>query len=295
MAEGEKYRFGFVPVVGGTNVGKSTLVNTLVGEKICATSPKPNTTRNRINGIFTDSEAQIVFTDTPGIVRPVGELRKRMAAASLGCLEGRTILAVTDASKPFGRGEVKAIEQSSQPVIVALNKIDISSEKAVLEAIQASTKFGGKISDIVPVSALRKKGTGRLLQVLKNALPEGEKMFPEGNSTDQPEKFLAAEFVREKIFRLTHGEIPYMAAVVVREMRPGKGKTIYIMADVLLEKETHRKIVIGSRGGMIKKIGSYARKDLEIFLTTKVFLDLNVLVKPGWSKDNPFPDGIYGV
>ncbi len=289
----ENYKAGFVSVVGGPNVGKSTLVNALVGQKICATSRKPNTTRNRINGIFTDPEAQIVFMDTPGIVRPVGELREKMVSAALGTLGEGITLAVTDASAPFRRGEVKAIEESPRPAIVALNKTDLVSRKATLEAMEKSAGFKDKISDIVPISALKDKGLDRLVEVLKKYLPEGKKIFPEQIFTDQPEKFVAAEFVREKIFRLTRGEVPYESAVVVRELRDGKGGTVYIRADVFLEKEGHRKILIGSGGGMIKKIGSHARGDIEKILGAKVFLELNVLVKPGWSKDRGFIDEIY--
>lgn len=294
MSDGKKYRFGFVSVVGGTNVGKSTLVNTFAGRKICATSPKPNTTRNRINGIYTDSEAQIVFTDTPGIVRQKGELYKKMTTSALGALERGITLAVTDALSPFGAGEVKVIEDSSRPVIVALNKTDIAGRQAVLEAMKKSEEFGGGIAEIVPVSALKKTGTEHLLEVLKKSLPEGEKQFPDDNGTDAMKESVAAEFVREKIFRLTHGEVPYESAVVVREMRSGKGKGLYINAEVFLEKEAHRKIVIGKGGAMLKKIGARARNDIEKFLGTKVFLELNVLVKPGWSEDREFIEEIYG-
>ncbi len=269
--EQKKYKAGFVSVVGGTNVGKSTLVNALVGQKICATSSKPNTTRNRIKGILTDSASQIVFVDTPGIIRPSGELRKKMAAAALRTLGEGITLAVTDATAPFRGGEVKAIKESPRPAIVALNKTDIAGRSKTLEAIEKSVGFGDKISDIVPISALKGKGLDRLLEVLRKTLPEGEKIFPENSLTDQPEKFLAAEFVREKIFRLTHGEVPYESAVAVRQMRDGKGGTVYIRADVFLEKERHRKIVLGSGGSMIKKIGSRARSDIEEFLGTKVF------------------------
>lgn len=293
--DGKKYKFGFVSVVGGTNVGKSTLVNTLVGRKVCATSPKPNTTRSRINGIFTDSEAQIVFTDTPGIVRPVGRLRQRMTAEGLSALENGVTLVVTDATSPFGGGEVKAISESSRPVTVAINKTDIAGAKAVLETIKAGEKFGDKIAELVPVSALKDDGMDTLLRVLKKYLPEGGKKFPEGETTDQTEKFAASEFVREKIFRLTHGEVPYESAVAVREIRRGRGgKGLYINAEVFLEKESHRKIVLGKNGAMIKKIGSRAREDIEEFLGTKVFLELKVLVKPGWSKDGEFLDEMYG-
>ncbi len=292
MENHKKYKFGFVSVVGGTNVGKSTLVNALVRTKICASSPKPNTTRNRINGILTDDEAQIVFTDTPGIARPLGELGKKMASSALSSLERELNLVVTDASAPFGGGEVKAIKESSRPVVVALNKIDIVSRKSLLQTMEGSAKFGAKIAEIVPVSALKGKGMDSLIQIIKKILPQGKKLFPSDSSTDQMEKFVAAEFVREKIFRLTHGEVPYQSAVVVREMR--SGKTFYIKAEVFIEKESHRKIVIGKGGGMLKKIGSRARSDIENFLGKKVFLELEVLVKSGWSKDREFLEELYG-
>lgn len=270
------FRAGFVAVVGSPNVGKSTLVNALVGRKICATSPKPNTTRNRINGIFTDSEAQIVFVDTPGIVRPVGSARAKMAASALGAIGDAVTLAVTDASLPFRRGEVQAIEKSRRPAVVALNKTDTVPEGAVLEGLKKSVRFGEKIAEIVPVSALKRRGLDRLLGVLKKHLPEGEKFFPEQVFTDQPEQFAVAEFIREKVFRLARREVPYGCEVSVRRMRDGKGGTVYINAEISVEREAHGKIVVGKGGAMIKKIGMRARDDIETFLGTKVFLELEV-------------------
>lgn len=295
MSNRTAYRFGFVPVVGGPNVGKSTLVNALIGRKVCATSPKPNTTRGRIRGVLTDSEAQIAFIDTPGMARASGEMGKKMNAAALGALGEEVTLVVTDAGKPFGKGERTAIDGASNPVVVALNKTDAVSESVVLEAIEASAVFGEKISDIVPVSALKRRGTNTLLRVLKAALPEGEKMFPEKEADDGMEMFVAAEFVREKVFRLTHGEVPYGCAVAVREMARRKNRTVYISADVFVEKESHRKILIGGNGAMIKKIGSRARADIEEFLGTKVFLNLQIVVKPGWGTDGEFVRETYGI
>lgn len=289
------HKFGFVSVVGGTNVGKSTLVNALVGSKVCATSPKPNTTRSRIRGVLTAPDAQIAFTDTPGIVRASGDMLRRMNAAALGAVgDGRTLV-VTDAAAPFGRGEERAIDQSPRPVIVALNKTDTVGEAQTLEAIGAAARFGEKISDIVPVSALKGRGLNRLLEVIKGALPAGERMLPDKPSGDGAEMFTAAEFVREKVFRLTRGEVPYGCAVAVREMSRRKNRTVYIRAEVFVEKEAHRKIVIGKDGRMIKKVGSRARADMEKFLGGNVFLDLQVVVKPGWSKDGGFLEETYGV
>lgn len=294
---GEKtHKFGFVSVVGGANVGKSTLVNALVGSKVCAVSPKPNTTRSRIRGVLTAADAQIAFTDTPGIVRASGGMLKRMNAAALGAVEDGRTLVVTDAARPFGKGEERAIEGSSRPVIVALNKTDTVGEAEVFEAIGAAARFGEKVSDIVPVSALRERGLGRLLEVIKGALPAGERMLPGKPSGDGAEMFTAAEFVREKVFRLTRGEVPYGCAVAVREMSRRKNRTVvYIRAEVFVEKEGHRKIVIGKDGRMIKKIGSRARADMEKFLDANVFLDLKVVVKPGWSKDARFLEEVYGI
>ena len=295
MSGENTHKFGFVSVVGGANVGKSTLVNALVGSKVCAVSPKPNTTRSRIRGVLTAPDAQIAFTDTPGIVRASGGMLKRMNAAALGAVgDGRTLV-VTDAAHPFAKGEERAIEGSSRPVIVALNKTDTVGEAETFEAIGAAARFGEKISDIVPVSALKERGLGRLLEVIKGALPAGERMLPDKPSGDGAEMFTAAEFVREKVFRLTRGEVPYGCAVAVREMSRRKNGTVYIRAEVFVEKDGHRKIVIGKEGRMIKKIGSRARADMEKFLDAKVFLDLKVVVKPGWSKDGRFLEEIYGI
>lgn len=295
MSGKNAYKFGFITVAGGANVGKSTLVNALVGSKVCATSPKPGTTRSRITGVLTGADAQIAFVDTPGIARAHGEMAKRMNASALGAFGDGPALVVTDARRPFGEGEKKAIAGSSRPVIVALNKTDTVGEAQTLEAIEAGNRYGEKISDIVPVSALKKRGLDRLLGVIKNALPEGEKMLPDKPSGDGAEMFTAAEFVREKVFRLTRGEVPYGCAVAVREMSRRKNGATYIMAEVFVEKEAHRKIVIGKGGGMIKKIGSRARADIEGFLGGGVFLDLKVVVKPGWSKDAGFVEELYGV
>ncbi len=297
MNDGKKFHSGFISVTGRPNVGKSTLINALVGEKIAAVSDKPNTTRNKILGIKTTDSAQMIFLDTPGIHRARGRLGKAMVQTAVAASqEADVILMMVEVDNPFGRGDRFIIEKLPKPAILVINKIDKIKKKDILTIIELSREFEGKFSEIIPISAKNSDGTIELVNVIEGHLPEGPKYFPEDMYTDQPEKFLAAELIREKIFSLTQKEIPYSTAVVIEEFRdvPEK-KLVTIAAVVYVERKNHKGIIIGKNGGMLKEIGSLARVDIERILGTKVFLELWVKVSDKWTeRDNLISEFGYG-
>jgi len=285
MPDKKNFRSGFIAVVGRPNVGKSTLVNRIVGEKVSAVSDKPNTTRNRISGIRTLNDAQLIFLDTPGIHKARGALGRNMVQTAYGALgECDLILLVTDVVKPFGRGDIRIIENLPAPAVLVINKIDRIKKPEILRIIDQANRFSNSIREIVPVSALKNDGIEELIRVVKNLLPEGEKLFPDEMYTDQPERFLVAEIVREKIFNLTHQEIPYKTAVSIEQFKENSEKNlISIHAVVFVERGSHKSIIIGKNGSMLKEVGTRARKEIEDIFGTKVFLDIWVKVKEKWS------------
>ena len=282
----ENFRSGFITIVGRPNVGKSTLLNVIVGEKIAAVSQKPNTTRNRVVGIRTFPDSQLVFLDTPGIHKARGELGKAMVQAAMNTLgEADVILMMIEVDDPFGKGDRFIISSLSKPALLVINKIDTIKKGKILEIISESQKFGDKFLEVIPISALKADGIDDLINSIKKYLPEGPKYFPDDMITDQPERFLAAELIREKIFNLTHEEIPYKTAVVVEEFKdiPEK-KLVRISALIYVERDNHKGIIIGEQGKMLKQIGILARADIERILGTKVFLELWVKVKERWTQ-----------
>ncbi len=282
----ENFRSGFITIVGRPNVGKSTLLNVIVGEKIAAVSQKPNTTRNRIVGIRTFSDSQLVFLDTPGIHKARGELGKAMVQAAMNTIgEADVILMMIEVDDPFGKGDRFIISSLPKPALLVINKIDTIKKGMILEIISESQKFGDKFLEVIPISALKADGIDDLINSIKKHLPEGPKYFPDDMITDQPERFLAAELIREKIFNLTHEEIPYKTAVVVEEFKdiPEK-KLVMISALIYVERDNHKGIIIGEQGKMLKQIGILARADIERILGTKVFLELWVKVKERWTQ-----------
>ena len=285
MSDNDSFKSGFVTVIGRPNVGKSTLINALVGEKIAAVSDKPNTTRNRILGIRTLPDAQLIFLDTPGIHKAKGPLGKAMVHTAMSAIqEADVILTMVEVKDPFGKGDSFIIESLPKPSILVINKIDTIKKNEILHIIKSSQRFANKFTDIIPISAVNSDGTQELMDTIVKYLPEGPKFFPDDMITDQPERFIAAEFIREKIFTLTQQEIPYQTAVVIEEFKEYPDKNIInISAVIYVERQNHKGIIIGKKGAMLKEIGSLARADIERILGTKVFLELWVKVKDKWS------------
>ncbi|NMC27324.1 MAG: GTPase Era [Syntrophomonadaceae bacterium] len=279
---------GFVSIIGRPNVGKSTLINKLIGAKIAIVSDKPQTTRTRIQGILTKDEGQIIFVDTPGIHKPkhlLGEYMLQISTQSLS--EVDLIYYMTDASRPFGAGEQYIIEQlktSPIPVFLVVNKIDLVSDQQLKEFVQP---FYGQMNfaEHIPISAANGTNLADLLEKTLQYLPEGPLYYPADDLTDQPVSFIVAELIREKALILTRDEVPHSLAVVVEEFRyQGTGK-IYVRAVIHTERDSQKAIIIGKNGQMLKKIGAESRIDIEKMLETSVYLDLWVKVKKNW-RDN---------
>ncbi|MEC9489932.1 MAG: GTPase Era [Halanaerobiales bacterium] len=283
------YKSGFVTVIGRPNVGKSTLVNTLVGEKINIISPRPQTTRNSIKAIYTEDDGQIIFIDTPGIHQPRNELDKFMQDEAYNSLDGiDVIIFILDGSTYWGKNDqliYDQIKNSEQEIIYVMNKIDKISNKELIKKQKDYSQKVGK--EVVPISALNNKNVDNLLSEILSKLPEGPQYYPEDMITDQIERFVFAEMIREKIFYLTREEVPYGVAVLVEEVKERKNDDYYIRANIYVEKKSHKGIIIGKNGKMLKKIGQQARKEIEDLMQTKVYLDLWVKVLKDWrEKDN---------
>jgi len=278
---------GFISIIGRPNVGKSTLLNAIVGEKIAAVSEKPNTTRNRIVGVKNLPDAQLIFLDTPGIHKAKGELGKVMVETAMSAIgEADVILMMIEVKEPFGRGDRFIIDSLTKPAILVINKIDTVRKSEILEIISESQKFEGKFIEVIPISALRADGINDLLSTIKNYLPEGPRYFPNDMITDRPERFLIAEIIREKIFNLTREEIPYKTAVIVEELQDVSEKNLVrVSAIIYVERDTHKRIIIGEGGEMLKQIGTLARIDIERILGAKVYLQLWVKVKERWTEN----------
>ena len=279
------YKSGFVAVVGRPNVGKSTLLNQIIGQKIAIVSDTPQTTRNRILGILTLPDAQILFLDTPGIHKPQHKLGEYMVNSARSALrEVDLILFVSDVTESVGPGErfiLDMLKQEQTPVILVLNKVDLVAKDKLLPIISQYSAFRD-FSAIVPVSALAGSNVDRLLSVIKDLLPEGPQYYPEDEVTDQPERVVAAKFIREKIFRLTREEIPHSTAVEVEEMKTRPNGDVFLRATIYVERESQKGIIIGAKGAMLKEIGQQARLDMENIFGSRFFVDLWVKVKNDW-------------
>jgi len=282
----KSFRSGFVSIIGRPNVGKSTLLNAIIGEKIVITSNKPQTTRNRIQGIHNIPDGQIIFIDTPGIHAGHSRLNKSMVDVAMASISGvDLLLLVVEATTAVDAGFIaEVLKGVTTPVILAINKVDLLSDKHVLlEKISAWAALH-PFREIVPISAGAGDGVELLVQTISRYLPEGHPFFPDDILTDMPEKFIVAEMIREKIFRLTRDEVPYSTAVEVESFVERENGVIAISAAIVLERATQKGIVIGKRGEMLKKIGSQARQDIERLLDTRVFLELFVKVEENWSE-----------
>ncbi|MDK2822688.1 MAG: GTPase [Clostridia bacterium] len=276
---------GFVAIIGRPNAGKSTLLNQILERKVAIISDKPQTTRNRISGILTRDEAQIIFLDTPGIHKPKHKLGKYMVDVAQGTLaEVDLIYYMVDASTSFGSGEQYIIDKLSEidtSVFLLLNKIDVLKPQQVLENI-AEWQTKGDFTEIFPLSALNGKNVQPLITKTIEYLPEGPLYYPPDAVTDQPEQVVIGELIREKIILLTREEIPHSVAVMIEMMEKRANDTVYIGATIFVERNSQKGIIIGKKGELLKKIGSEARKDIEFLLGNKVFLELWVKVKEDW-------------
>ncbi|MCC0642875.1 MULTISPECIES: GTPase Era [unclassified Clostridioides] len=281
------FKSGFVSIVGRPNVGKSTLMNNVVGEKIAIMSDKPQTTRNTIQAVYTDEETQIVFLDTPGIHKPKNKLGEFMVKAATEAFKNvDLILFVVDDSKKIGPGDRKIIEDLKSvktPIILVVNKIDQLGQKDELFDIIKMYDREGIFKEIVPISALKGQNTDTLIKVIQNYLEEGPKYFPDYMITDQPERVLIAELIREKVLHYLNDEIPHGVAVEIEKMKARNDKEIVdVSAVIYCERDSHKGIIIGKNGRKLKGIGKSARQDIELLLGSQINLQLWVKVKENW-------------
>ena len=275
---------GFVGLIGRPNVGKSTLINTLIGEKIAIVSKKPQTTRNIIKGIYNDSDSQIVFVDTPGIHKPNHKLGTYLNKQAYYTIDDNDVLLfLVSAKEEWGRGDDFVLERlkiTGKPIILVINKIDlITKEELYLKIASIKDKYDFKA--IVPISAMRNDNVDRLIKVIKEELNEGPIYYDQDEYTTRSVKFLVAEIIREKIFNLNEKEIPHGTTVMV-EAFERSGNSYVINASIIVDRASIKKIIVGAHGSMIKEIGIEARKDIEALLNKKVYLDLFVKVIPKW-------------
>ena len=282
---------GFVSLVGRPNAGKSTLLNRLVGTKLAIVSDKPQTTRTRILGVRNYPDAQVVFLDTPGIHRPLHRMNVRMLDVAVETIREVDVLGlVVDATEPPGKGDrfvIDLIKHTTAPVFLILNKIDLMKKSRLLPIIERHSKEAD-YAEIVPISAGTGENVDRLERAIVDRLPEGEPSYPLDYLTDQPERFFAAEMVREKLLQFTRAEIPFASAVVIdrfEEATPAD-PLLRLYCTILVDRESQKPIVIGKGGSMVKRIGVAAREDLERFFGTRVYLDLQVKVRSEWREDD---------
>jgi len=281
---------GYVSFIGRPNAGKSTLLNRLVGSKLAIVSDKPQTTRTRILGVRNYPDAQVVFLDTPGIHRPLHRMNVRMVDAAVQTIKEVDVVGlVVDASEPPGKGErfvVDLMKDVAAPVFLILNKVDLVRKPRLLPMIDRYQQEG-RFEEIIPLSAATGENVDRLERTIIERLPEGERLYPDDYLTDQPERFFAAEIVREKLLQFTHAEIPFSSAVVIDRFEEPEGDKalLRLYCTIVVDRESQKPIVVGRGGEMVKKIGTAAREELERFFATRVYLDLHVRVKSEWRED----------
>ncbi len=290
------FRSGFVSIIGRPNAGKSTLLNALVGEKLAIVTRKPQTTRNRIQGIINVERkakrpaGQIVLVDTPGVHKPINSLNRRMMKEVYDALEGcNLLLLIVDATAKFGTGDkfvLDIVKKSGQPCFLLLNKIDALDKQKLLPLI-AEYKERHEFAEVIPISAMKREGLDALLSSVMKALPEGPHYFPKDQITDQPERFLVAELIREQVLLATEQEVPYATTVLIDQYEEGATLT-RIAATIYCEREGQKAILIGKQGSTLKKIGTAARLQIQGLLNIKVFLELFVKVRAGWRDSRDF-------
>ncbi|WP_100406761.1 GTPase Era [Bacillus solitudinis] len=282
----QTFKSGFVSIIGRPNVGKSTLLNHVVGQKIAIMSDKPQTTRNKIQGVYTTNESQIIFIDTPGIHKPKHKLGDFMMKVAQNTLRGvDLVLYVIEAGEGFGPGEefiIERLKETSTPVFLVINKIDKVHPDDLLGIIETyRTKYDFK--EVIPISALNGNNVPTLLEQILQYLEEGPQYYPSDQVTDHPERFVVTELIREKVLHLTREEIPHSVAVVIEQMKQReRSETVYIGATIIVERSSQKGIIIGKQGSMLKEVGKLARIDIETLLGSKVFLELWVKVQKDW-------------
>lgn len=288
MAEGKKFKSGFVAIIGRPNVGKSTIINRLVGEKVAIVTEKPETTRDKIRGILTRDDAQVIFVDTPGIHKPSNLLGKRITQLAKDSLpEADLIVFVLDITKGITAEDgiiFDLVKKAQKPAILLINKVDIKSKSLALPMIEEASKLY-PFKEIIPTSATKGDNMDVLLKKVIDNLPEGPRYFSDDQMTDKTERFMAGEIVREKALELTREEVPHSVAVLVEEFKERRNKVAYIRATIFVERHSQKKIIVGHKGQMLKNIGEAARRDIETLLGRRVFLELWVKVQENWRKD----------
>ncbi|MCQ6266264.1 GTPase Era [Fictibacillus sp. WQ 8-8] len=280
------YKSGFVSIIGRPNVGKSTLLNHIIGQKIAIMSDKPQTTRNKIQGVYTTDQAQVIFIDTPGIHKPkhrLGDFMTKIAQQTLR--EVDLILFVINAEEGYGRGDqfiIDKLQDIKQPIFLVINKIDTIHPDQLLPLIDF---YRGKVDvqEVIPISALQGNNVNTLMNQITEYLEEGPQYYPEDQITDHPERFIAGELIREKVLHLTREEIPHSIAVVIEQMQRREDRdVVFINATIIVERKSQKGIIIGKQGSMLKEVGKRARTDIENLLGSKVFLELFVKVQNDW-------------
>jgi GTP-binding protein Era len=283
------FKSGFIALIGRPNVGKSTLLNALVGEKIAIVSPKPQTTRSRITGIKTTEAAQLIFVDTPGLARPRTALNRHMIQVAREAFQSvDLILLITEASASDQLASddfiLQQIEGAKPPTFLVINKIDLIDNRQLLPLIAAyQQRF--PFTEYVPISALKGVNLDELLRTIVKYLPEGPRYFPSDQLTDQPERFLIAELIREQIFTQTEQEVPYQTAVMVEQLEDTDSGVLRVDATIYVERDSQKGIIIGKKGSRLKQIGQAARQEIERLLNTRVYLALWVKVRRDWSEN----------
>ncbi|WP_445490356.1 GTPase Era [Niallia sp. 03133] len=280
-----EHKSGFISIIGRPNVGKSTFLNRVIGQKIAIMSDKPQTTRNKVQGVLTTDDSQLIFIDTPGIHKPkhrLGDFMMKVAQNTLK--EVDLILFMVNAEEGFGRGEEFILEKFQNiktPIFLVVNKIDAIHPDKLLTVID-SYKEKYPFKEIVPISALEGNNVEKLLEQIKSYMPEGPQFYPADQVTDHPERFIVSELIREKALHLTREEIPHSLAVVIDKMEKKQNDIVHVMATIVVERDSQKGIVIGKQGSMLKEVGKRARIDIENLLGTKVFLELWVKVQKDW-------------
>ncbi|MBE1553720.1 GTPase Era [Sporosarcina limicola] len=282
----DAFKSGFISIIGRPNVGKSTFLNHVVGQKIAIMSDKPQTTRNKVQGVVTSEESQLIFIDTPGIHKPKHKLGDFMVKTARNTLkEVDVIMFMVNADEPIGRGDrfvIDMLENTETPVFLVINKIDLVHPDDLFKIITTYTSEYN-FAEIVPISAINGNNVERLMETLTKYLPEGPKYYPDDQVTDHPERFIISELIREKVLHLTREEIPHSVAVVIEKIdREDSRNMVNVMATIIVDRDSQKGIVIGKKGALLKEIGTKARYDIEMLLGSKVFLELWVKVQKDW-------------